>query len=32
LLDVGGGHFVACHLVTRTRDDAHLIDAAELTS
>jgi oligopeptide transport system ATP-binding protein len=30
LLDVGGGHFVACHLVTRARDDAHLIDAAEL--
>jgi oligopeptide/dipeptide ABC transporter ATP-binding protein len=31
LIDVGGGHFVACHLVTRARDDAHLIDAAELT-
>ena len=32
LIDVGCGHFVACHLVTRARDDAHLIDAAELTS
>jgi len=32
LVDVGGGHFVACHLVTRGRDEAHLIDAAELTS
>jgi oligopeptide transport system ATP-binding protein len=32
LLDVGGGHFVACHLVSPARDDAHLIDAAELTS
>jgi peptide/nickel transport system ATP-binding protein/oligopeptide transport system ATP-binding protein len=32
LIDVGGRHFVACHLVTRARDDAHLIDAAELTS
>ena len=32
LVDVGGGHFVACHLVTRTRDDAHLIDAAELAT
>jgi oligopeptide transport system ATP-binding protein len=32
LLDIGDGHFVACHLVTRARDDARLIDAAELTS
>ena len=32
LIDVGGRHFVACHLVSRARDDAHLIDAAELTS
>jgi oligopeptide transport system ATP-binding protein len=32
LLDIGGGHLVACHLVTRARDDAHLIDAAELAS
>jgi oligopeptide transport system ATP-binding protein len=32
LIDVGNRHFVACHLVTRARDDAHLIDAAELTS
>jgi oligopeptide/dipeptide ABC transporter ATP-binding protein len=32
LIDVGDGHFVACHLVTRAREDAKLIDAAELTS
>jgi oligopeptide transport system ATP-binding protein len=32
LLDVGDGHFVACHLVTRARDDARVIDTAELTS
>src|SRR5438067_4954034 len=32
LLEVADGHFVACHLVTRTRDDAQLIDAAELAS
>jgi oligopeptide transport system ATP-binding protein len=32
LIDVGGRHFVACHLVSPARDDAHLIDAAELTS
>jgi oligopeptide/dipeptide ABC transporter ATP-binding protein len=32
LVDIGGRHFVACHLVTRTRDDAQLIDAAELTT
>jgi oligopeptide transport system ATP-binding protein len=32
LVDIADGHFVACHLVTRSRDDAQLIDAAELTS
>src|SRR3954454_7707012 len=32
LVDVGDGHFVACHLVPRAREEAHLIDAAELTS
>ena len=32
LVDVGDGHFVACHLVTRARDDARVIDTAELTS
>ena len=31
LVDVANGHFVACHLVTRARDDAQLIDAAEVT-
>src|SRR5215216_5839566 len=30
LVDVGRGHFVACHLVHPGRDDAHLLDAAEL--
>jgi oligopeptide/dipeptide ABC transporter ATP-binding protein len=30
LVDVGRGHFVACHLVKPGRDDAHLLDAAEL--
>jgi len=30
LIDVGRGHFVACHLVHPGRDDAHLLDAAEL--
>jgi peptide/nickel transport system ATP-binding protein len=29
LVDVGGGHFVACHLVSRARGDAQLVDAAE---
>jgi oligopeptide transport system ATP-binding protein len=29
LIDIGGGHFVACHLVSRARDDAHLVDVAE---
>ena len=32
LVDVGDGHFVACHLVTHARDDARVIDTAELTS
>jgi oligopeptide transport system ATP-binding protein len=32
LVDVGDGHFVACHLVTRAREEAMLIDAAELRS
>jgi oligopeptide/dipeptide ABC transporter ATP-binding protein len=32
LLDVGDAHFVACHLVTRARDDARVIDTAELSS
>jgi len=32
LVDVGDGHFVACHLVTRAREEAKLIDAAELRS
>ena len=32
LVDVGDGHFVACHLVTRAREEPKLIDAAELTS
>jgi oligopeptide transport system ATP-binding protein len=30
LVDVGGKHFVACHLVRRGHDEAHLLDAAEL--
>jgi peptide/nickel transport system ATP-binding protein len=29
LIDIGGGHFVACHLVSSARDDAHLVDVAE---
>ncbi len=32
LVDVGDGHFVACHLVTRAREETQLIDTAELTS
>jgi oligopeptide/dipeptide ABC transporter ATP-binding protein len=30
LIDVGGRHYVACHLVRPGRDDAQLLDAAEL--
>ena len=30
LVDVGRGHFVACHLVGSGHDDAQLLDAAEL--
>jgi oligopeptide/dipeptide ABC transporter ATP-binding protein len=30
LVDVGRGHFVACHLVRSGHDDARLLDAAEL--
>jgi len=30
LIDVGRGHFVACHLARPGRDEAHLLDAAEL--
>jgi oligopeptide transport system ATP-binding protein len=30
LVDVGRGHFVACHLVRAGHDDAQLLDAAEL--
>jgi oligopeptide transport system ATP-binding protein len=30
LVDVGGRHFVACHLVKPGRDQAQLLDAAEL--
>jgi oligopeptide transport system ATP-binding protein len=30
LIDVGGRHFVACHLVRPGHDEAHLLDAAEL--
>jgi oligopeptide transport system ATP-binding protein len=30
LIDVGGRHFVACHLVRPGRDEAQLLDAAEL--
>jgi peptide/nickel transport system ATP-binding protein len=30
LVDVGGGHFVACHLVRPGHDEARLLDAAEL--
>src|SRR5215204_7767666 len=32
LVDVGGKHFVACHLVQPGHDDAQLIDASELVS
>jgi oligopeptide/dipeptide ABC transporter ATP-binding protein len=32
LVDVGGRHLVACHLVRPGRDDAHLIDVAELAT
>jgi oligopeptide transport system ATP-binding protein len=32
LIDVGGGHHVACHLVQRGTDAPSLIDAAELTA
>ena len=30
LIDVGGRHYVACHLVRPGRDEAQLLDAAEL--
>ena len=32
LIDVGGGHLVACHLVRRGRDAPKLVDTAELTA
>jgi oligopeptide/dipeptide ABC transporter ATP-binding protein len=32
LIDVGGGHHVACHLVQRGTDAPSPIDAAELTA